>query len=229
VLCYGDSLTAGFCAGGRVFEPYGQALAEALAAASGRACEVSVCGHTGHQASEMVANLDSERVEDIARRCGKGLRRLLDEEPALDLVIVMAGTNDIGYERFPREVFADVRQLHAACHARGIRTIVLPPPPAPVGAGTKWEQRQVQVKELLAEWARSSPFVAAFIDPGELVPPSVGSAWDPDSLHYSPAGSRLLGRRLAPLLLPMLSKATPAALSTPRAERRNLRAAWGGC
>jgi len=206
VLCYGDSLTAGFCAHGKVFEPYGQALIEALAASVGTECEALVCGHSGHLASEMVTNLDSSKVSDVASRTGKGLRRILREEQPPELALIMAGTNDLGKSRRPEDIFQDICRLHAECHARGVRTVALAPPAAPFAKPSlPWEVSRCRVKELLAAWAQTCPFVAAFADPSELVPPAAAGAWDPDRLHFSPAGSKLLGRRLAPLLLPHLS------------------------
>eukprot|EP00418_Pyrodinium_bahamense_P050107 CAMPEP_0179179748 /NCGR_PEP_ID=MMETSP0796-20121207/88963_1 /TAXON_ID=73915 /ORGANISM="Pyrodinium bahamense, Strain pbaha01" /LENGTH=342 /DNA_ID=CAMNT_0020883415 /DNA_START=28 /DNA_END=1052 /DNA_ORIENTATION=- len=198
VLCYGDSLTAGFCAGGRVFRPYGWALAEALATVgAGTECEVSICGHSGHLAAEMVANLDGERVQDFAMRHGKGLRRILEEqghEGRPELAIIMAGTNDLGVQRPPSAIFEDICRLHTACHAHGIRTVALAPPPAPATLHTPWELARWQLKGLLASWAASCPLVAACLDPGDLVPATAASgAWDPDLLHLSPLGSELLG------------------------------------
>eukprot|EP00416_Gambierdiscus_australes_P042987 CAMPEP_0171118724 /NCGR_PEP_ID=MMETSP0766_2-20121228/95401_1 /TAXON_ID=439317 /ORGANISM="Gambierdiscus australes, Strain CAWD 149" /LENGTH=436 /DNA_ID=CAMNT_0011581329 /DNA_START=1 /DNA_END=1312 /DNA_ORIENTATION=- len=215
LLCYGDSLTAGFYAGGRAFEPYAQTLAEVLAAA-GSATEIRACGHSGHSAGEMVKNLESNHVQDVAMRHGKGLRRILADEPLPELVLIMAGTNDLGRQRTSKAIFQDVHRLHSECHARGVRTVVLAPPAAPSMARTSWERERGKVKELLAAWARSAPLCALFVDPAELVQPTrTGGAWDPDGLHFSAAGSQLLGRRLAPLLLPLLvARRSPGAGAT---------------
>merc|ERR1719327_192047 len=94
VLCYGDSLTAGFYAGGRKFSPYGAALEEAMTA-QGLDAEVQIMGLSGHQGSQMVAELEAPvTAADITGRRGKGLGHILDEEGPFDLVILMAGTND---------------------------------------------------------------------------------------------------------------------------------------
>jgi len=58
ILCYGDSLTAGFHANGQKFEPYARELSKALAAA-GVENEVHTCGLSGHTTQDMVAQLDS--------------------------------------------------------------------------------------------------------------------------------------------------------------------------
>lgn len=206
VLCYGDSLTAGFCSKGRQYEPYGRSLAEALSEVLG-SCEVSVCGHSGHTAAEMVANLDRLAVEDVGGLLGKGLRRSLDEAVHRpDLVIIMAGTNDLGQNAGPQRIIEDLAQLHGVCHSRGVPTVAVSPPPAPRAAeNSSFEVRRKSLQDLLINWVHSSPGAAAFVNPSELVPAVLGgSAWDPDGLHLSPAGSRLLGQRLAEVLTPML-------------------------
>uniref|UniRef100_A0A6T1D4R8 SGNH hydrolase-type esterase domain-containing protein n=1 Tax=Alexandrium monilatum TaxID=311494 RepID=A0A6T1D4R8_9DINO len=208
ILCYGDSLTVGFSDEGRRYEPYGRALSEALGGLVAAGCEVSICGHSGHTAAEMVAHLDAAVVEDVGGMIGKGLRRILEEEPTPDLVLLMAGTNDIGRDSHPQAILDDICRLHAVCHACGVRTVALVPPPAPrTAAGSAWETRRRQLAGLLTSWARSghASGVAALLEPGELVPSAKGSClWDPDGLHLAPAGSWLLGQRLALRIAPML-------------------------
>mmetsp|Transcript_127015 Transcript_127015/g.247493 ORF Transcript_127015/g.247493 Transcript_127015/m.247493 type:complete len:496 (-) Transcript_127015:233-1720(-) len=211
ILCYGDSLTAGFCSHGRQYEPYGRTLADAIHAGleDSTPVEVAVCGHSGSTAAEMVANLDSTSVEDIGGMVGKGLRRILqDAAPSRrpDLVLLMAGTNDLGKLKSHTAIFDDLRSLHAVCHVLGVRSVALAPPPAPFAArGHPWEVERQRLVARLAGWAQSERGVAAFIDPGEFLP-AFGAAelWETDGLHLSPAGSRQLGRCLAQRLVPLL-------------------------
>lgn len=223
VLCYGDSLTAGFFAGGKSYSPYGRDLADGLAAGTGvggsKAALVSVCGLSGATTEEMVANLDSEAVRDVGGNVGRGLRRILkDMERAgklPDLVLIMTGTNDLGAYRAPQSILEDIRKLHATCHARRIRTVVLAPPPAPRALAGAFEDGRRHLSALLAAWAGATPGVVGAWEAGELVT-SVGAdtPWDPDGLHFSQAGSKLLGRRLAQLVpLPPL----PARAREPNA------------
>lgn len=218
VLCYGDSLTVGFCAKGTQYEPYGQTLAEALAVVDCTACEVSVCGHSGATAGEMVANLNAAAVLDVGGVACNGLGRLLNEAAHAppDLVLIMAGTNDLGLHRQPKEAFEDITSLHAVCHSRGIATVSLAPPLSPCSLQRPFEAARRQLQDMLAGWAMREPRVVACVDPSELVPAGVGSLWDPDGLHFSPKGSAQLGRTLAPKLLPH---------ALDRINRKNLRAA----
>mmetsp|Transcript_101831 Transcript_101831/g.263159 ORF Transcript_101831/g.263159 Transcript_101831/m.263159 type:complete len:389 (-) Transcript_101831:409-1575(-) len=216
VLCYGDSLTAGFCAEGRKYAPYGRALAEALSAASGgSACEVFVNGHSGHTTEQMVSNLNELAVSDVGGMIGKGLRRCLDEVRP-DLVVIMTGTNDLGRDAHPQTVLEDISRLHAECHVRGVPTVAIAPPPAPrAPQGSAFESNRRRLVSLLSNWARSAYQTLTFVDPAEIVPAVAGArVWDPDQLHFSPAGSHLLAQRLSKLLatLPVSAKVGPRAL-----------------
>lgn len=209
VVCYGDSLTAGFFNGGRQYEPYGKQLASSLSAAlGGAAVEVIVCGQSGHTAEQMVSNLDAAEVEDIGRRLSKGLRRALSEQTKdIDLAVIMAGTNDLGHDHKVQGILEDVGRLHAACHALGVPTVALAPPPAPrAGAGTSFERARLQLCNMLTAWASGHADVKSMVNTGTFVPASQSSAWDPDALHFSPAGAQLLGQRLAAVLAPLLCR-----------------------
>jgi len=224
VLCYGDSLTAGFCSEGRQYEPYGRALAEALSQA-GASCEVSVCGHSGHTTAQMVANLDEIAVSDVGGMIGKGLRRCLDEIRP-DLVVIMTGTNDLGKERHPQSVLEDIGRLHAVCHSRGVPTVALAPPPAPMAPqGTSFEAKRRRLVSLLSEWSLRAAGTLTFADPGDMVPAQAGPGnrvWDADKLHLSPAGSRVLAQQLAALLAPLPAlNAAAGALSKVASQAFN--------
>ncbi|CAE8718428.1 unnamed protein product [Polarella glacialis] len=192
ILCYGDSLTVGYCSNGQLFEPYGRAMSEALAAA-GFACEVSICGHSGKTTHEMVAALGG-RLVDIVGCQGQGLEQILAEQE-YDLVIIMSGTNDMGMGASQDAILTDLSRLHSACHDRGVPTVALAPPPAPIG-GPQREVARRCLADRIRALAASSPGMLACIDPADLVPMGL-AFWERDGLHFSPAGSCLLGERLA--------------------------------
>jgi len=208
VLCYGDSLTVGFYDQGRQYEPYGKELAEALSVAAGMPVEVSVCGHSGHTAQEMVADMDSTSVEDVGGLLSKGLRRALAEQPQCpDLVVIMAGTNDIGGGASPSSTLEYICKLHGVCHSLGIPTLALTPPSAPrAPAGSSFEENRKRLVHLMQRWARTVPGLQGVVNPADLVSASSSAAWDPDRLHFAPAGSKLLGRKLAQLIAPILAQ-----------------------
>lgn len=207
IVCYGDSLTVGFFDGGRQYEPYGKQLAESVAASVGSRVEVIVCGQSGHTAEQMVANLDASLVKDVGNRPSKGLRRLLSEQSRkVDLAVIMTGTNDLGHDLKLQGIYEDVGRLHAACHSLGVPTVAMAPPPAPkAGAGTSFDRNRLQLINLLTAWASTTSLVRSLVKPGDLVPTTQSGAWDPDGLHFAPAGSQLLGQRLSQLIAPLLN------------------------
>eukprot|EP00437_Effrenium_voratum_P011038 CAMPEP_0181419612 /NCGR_PEP_ID=MMETSP1110-20121109/12162_1 /TAXON_ID=174948 /ORGANISM="Symbiodinium sp., Strain CCMP421" /LENGTH=260 /DNA_ID=CAMNT_0023542631 /DNA_START=61 /DNA_END=840 /DNA_ORIENTATION=- len=190
ILCYGDSLTAGFFAGGMKFEPYGRTMSEVLSA-GGYPCEVSVCGHSGCTTRDMLDARQTELADVVA-----GLSRILDAKP-YDLVIIMSGTNDMGRGTCSSTIVEDLSHLHAVCHDRGVPTMVLAPPPAPAYGQMQEVQRQYLCQQL-RHFASCSTSVCAFLDPADLVSTANGQLWEGDGLHFAPNGSQALGLGLAP-------------------------------
>jgi len=189
ILCYGDSLTAGFHDNGKRFSPYGDSLREGLAPL-GFQCDVSICGLSGYRTDEMLAQLNSARCQDKFGGSGKGLAHILDNEGHFDLVILMAGTNDFTPNTNFKAIQSRVAKLHEICHSRGIPTVMLAAP-------CNTTNMQLQLGQMLASWARAQNQVMAFINPEELIPRKNTAYWEPDQVHFTPLGSRTLGMQLA--------------------------------
>lgn len=228
VVCYGDSLTAGFCSLGTLFEPYARTMAKELDA-SGVPCEILVSGHSGTTAEEMVTAIDTS-VVDMAGLQGKGLARMLDDDVLPDLVIIMTGTNDMGRGSTLETIVKDIAHLHTACHRRGVPTVALVPPPAPC-APQQREKDRMRLRHLITEWAMGQKGVKAVLDPAQWVGLDAGSwAWDSDGLHFCPNGSALLGHGLAACVVKLLSNtrcvedrsASPLATAAAEAKMRPL-------
>jgi len=198
ILCYGDSLTAGYYTDGQKvkFKPYGATLKDCLQSL-GIACRVSICGLSGHTAKRMVDELDEETVIDACDLGGTGLHHILREDGPHDLVLLMAGTNDIGRGYATQQILGHLGGLHAACHRHAVPTVALAPP-SPVEEPTR------NMRRAMAHWVQTKPEIFAFIDPEELVPRTARELWDRDSLHLSPVGSQMLGNRLVSRILPVL-------------------------
>lgn len=165
ILCYGDSMTVGFCCGGTVFEPYAQNMACQLGRA-GICCEITACGISGCRADDMAEGADGVLVDTLGLGW-KGLQRCLREDGPFDLVLIMAGTNDLGgaprpgismggvgsdaeggFGRTPTSsttsccqqqeaLVRSLRLLHQACHELGVPTVALAPPPIPQRGGPR--------------------------------------------------------------------------------------------
>lgn len=207
ILCYGDSLTAGYYANGKRFSPYGNVLQESLRSL-GLQCEISICGISGRRADEMVAELDSPVCRDMVGKLGKGLAYILDREGPYDLVILMAGTNDFVPNVNLKMVRDSVCRLHSVCHARGVPTVMLAAP-------CNIAEMRVGLGRLLKDWARKNPSkVLGFLDPEDVMPRSNAACWEADQVHFTPTGSRTLGGHLSPIIAQILQKLGRTARGT---------------
>ncbi|KAA8497010.1 hypothetical protein FVE85_0739 [Porphyridium purpureum] len=176
ILCYGDSLTAGFCHSGP-FTPYALALKahlETLLCDSGLPqvssvqFTIDVHGASGVRATHLADDtvLDSDGTEvDVCDTAYDGLRRALEKVPvecntdslskevssAYKCCLIMAGTNDLadidnGMQTV--EVVVDsLVKLHTVCHLAGVRTIALSIPP------NRWSSRGDD-SAYSAQWTR---------------------------------------------------------------------------
>jgi len=190
---------------GAAFEPYGKTLGGALTKA-GVASEVWSCGLCGFTAHEMVAEInDRETHADAVWQVGTGLAWLLDNtDPLPDLVLIMAGTNDLRKGIDAHRTLLAVKELHLACHARGVATIALAAPLPQRG-------RQQKFSKLLRSWCAQQPSVQAFFDPEEILQRGRGSRyWEADTLHFTAHGSKQLATKLAGAIAPMLLASIPA-------------------
>jgi lysophospholipase L1-like esterase len=221
ILCYGDSLTAGTSPPMDQLFPYGPFLENELnklyADDDYNDVEVVVRwrGLPGWTASTMVEHLDDSFV---------GLRSAVSgiKDPALSLVIILAGTNDIGMltssmmandATRAKEAVEPILGLHRAClelnsnNASGsnnnnnaqLQTLAVGIP------GSAWQQMNPSAKQLcndmndsLKEFAASSYYDGrvSFVDfPFEYL--AGDSKWSGDGLHFSPEGYEVLGVELA--------------------------------
>lgn len=196
VLCYGDSNTL------PERSPYADSLAEGLTEA-GLDVAITSCGLSGHTTRQMVQDAQSHAVTDKFGRVGKGLARILDDDGHQDLVILMAGTNDIGSHYGVEGIAQDVQKLQALCLERNVPVVVLAPV-APLQGSLGVARRQLV--QLLSSWTRSAPGVLAFHDVEELVPRQQVLLYDPDCIHLTPLGSIHLGHQLVPVILSLLPR-----------------------
>jgi hypothetical protein len=201
-------MTAGFPR----YEPYAKSLISTLAG-TGISAEVVGCGLCGLTAVEMARGLDSPQLQDLFGRVGPGLRKLLLEEGPFDLVIIMAGTNDVAMPHIsPDEVLASLKNMHAACWEAGAPTVALSVPESSVTGTTQYPQAAQKwhaVNDALDAWAKAeqgersltSPF---FVNSATLVSfddaARARGIWDQDSLHFTDVGSAEFGSKLAPII-----------------------------
>ena len=208
IFCYGDSLTAGTAPPLNDLFPYGQSLENEL-----DDVVVRWRGLPGWTAQTMVDYLDDGNV---------GLRAAVNgiDNPPMSLVIILAGTNDIGFLTSSMtsgsapdvdEAVEPIVTLHKAClditkGEHKIRTLAVGIP------GSTWQQMNSSASKLaydmnssIQEFAQSYPDgLVSYTDFPFLY--DKNELWCPDGLHLSPKGYARLGKDLAPIVAKILEK-----------------------
>jgi lysophospholipase L1-like esterase len=217
ILCYGDSLTAGYVAESpytQVHHPWAPLLEKAL----GIPCEA--VGASGWTTQQMVDN-SSTGGTDACRMQRPGLRAAL-QASTYSLVVIMAGTNDLG-TREAEKIMVNLRTLHAQCHSAGCATVAVTIPQGrqfgPWTAGTPVafaNERRLAVNAALETYASEQPAGRClFVRMDDAVPWSVGSDdWERDGLHMSQAGYARFGAELA-VKVKELAREASARASAP--------------
>jgi len=151
---------------------------------------------SGLTAVQMSEDVDARRIVDVACRRGQGLGSILEERGPFDLVLIMVGTNDLAMGVAPDMVLHSIQALHAECHRRGVRTVALGVPQSFFTLeDPSFGALSDEVNHRLKTWATGS---AHFVDSHGLLPyDSTNGLWESDGLHFSKAGSREFGRRMA--------------------------------
>ncbi|CAE7716813.1 PGA [Symbiodinium sp. CCMP2592] len=217
LLLYGDSLTAGAPS----MVPFGEALCLCLES-MGYQVEATVCGLCASTAWQMLAAVEEPLVlETLGSRWGSGLLPLLSSPKPVDLVLLMAGTNDLA-KSSAQEIFSSLRGLHSVCHRAGVPTVALGIPDAGgrsmARLGPEVVAKKQAVNASLAAWIREDREESAtgllkpelFVSTVALLPYGPKSRseglWERDGVHFTAEGSRKLGHRLATLLVPLVSR-----------------------
>lgn len=124
IFCFGDSLTAGSSPPSLVEHPYAPHLEQTLKSLQGfESCLVRWKGYPGWTSADLLAEGGLEGILDnIKSKAGP-----------LDLLIVLAGTNDLAYatENDADKIFNSIVDIHKVAHLNGCkRTIALGIPPS---------------------------------------------------------------------------------------------------
>ena len=211
ILCVGDSITAGYTGstagidGGRFF-PYANYLAPKLTSLLTSHMnyrgliavdQIGVSSATAKMMRDGLAQYDAIQKKNVPT-----LYHQLETSGPYNLVIIMAGTNDLK-DRDVSGCLQDIMFLHGHCHKRGIKTITLPVPDNSFnntpGAHVKqagresYRERWLRLNTELRTWAMQNA-MTTYTSP-------LGSwdrvKWASDGLHLSEYGSRFLGQSLA--------------------------------
>lgn len=188
VLAYGDSLTAGV-SGSELF-PYAPHLQAALS----DNVVVEHVGLPGWTAVQMVNGMEDERV---------GVLWNVQQRQKVSLVIVLAGTNDLGRSQSlnATAIANTIIRLHTLCYKQGVpHTIMVGIP------GSAYQTRNTMaastaaaINNQLQLFASNHGPTTTYVDfpfPFERS----SDLWHADGLHLSRLGYETLGKRLAPVV-----------------------------
>ncbi|VEU34186.1 unnamed protein product [Pseudo-nitzschia multistriata] len=230
VFCFGDSLTAGTSPPNHDLFPYAKHLEESLNKHKlnpsdnvvldniERTVQVRWKGYPGWTAPSLLRNGGlSDIIEKAAQQQQQqeteGSVSSSEEEgqhTAIDLVVVLAGTNDLAHSKDGQSIFESIKSIHEQAFSQGHvhRTIALGIPPS--GWQVHSESARslaLEVNSKLESWSATTstsdaktvfvPFPIQEYDRNS-------DLWSPDGLHFSPKGYQSIGESLAPIVADIL-------------------------
>lgn len=187
IICFGDSLTAGFQSptrenpqGGST--PYGEWLQERI----GSAGQVSIRGICGELTGEMVMRFRKD---------------VLAHEPRI--VVILGGTNDLGWNGPAQEIMSNLVKMYEQTLAAGGVPVPVTVPSLRVEdasnsrEGMEWVaghlERRYELNRLILDYVRTKNLIAVdlFTATAELETNLLAREYSNDGLHLTTAGYRL--------------------------------------
>lgn len=201
VICFGDSLTAGFQSPTRdnptgADTPYGKFLQSAL----GALAEVQTSGICGELTGEMVMRFR---------------RDVLNHGPAY--VPILGGTNDLGWNRSPSDIMRNLVAMYEQTLAMGSLPIPVTIPSIRVEDGSESAEggewiaghlaRRHELNQLIQDYAdaKSIGYVDLFTATAEPESGQLAAIYSNDGIHLTTAGYQLFAHMVARVLQPRLA------------------------
>eukprot|EP01038_Epipyxis_sp_PR26KG_P011171 gene11171-14990_t len=202
ILCFGDSLTAGYYSKGFTEEfyfPYAKELQSLL----GNSFYVNHIGLCGWTTEEMVEKMNNEINYDCFDNQWKGLAYELDHdmEKHYDYVFILAGTNDLGTDQNLEDILLHADILLQTCLKRDAKVGILTVPSCSVECYHEdLAAARTELNNALYDFPKkygSNVFVidiASALPNGqrERLPIEIQSYWAGDGLHLTEIGSKRL-------------------------------------
>lgn len=200
IVCFGDSLTAGFQSP-TVRNPQGQSTpyGSRLQDLMGASARVRVSGVCGEVTGEMVLRFRQD---------------VLDHHP--DYVIILGGTNDLGWNAAPSEIMRNLIQLYERTCAINAAPIPVTVPSIRIETGQGSEgqawlaahvARRQQLNRLIQEYAteKALPWIDLFTATAEPETLQLAAVYSNDGIHLTDAGYLLFAELVAEILRPLCS------------------------
>lgn len=209
VFCFGDSLTAGTTRPSHQLYPYGRYLEEALRSDFDTEISVRWKGFPGWTSSSLLQDagfadfLDREKQD--RNQLSEKPNQIEEELPPFDLVIVLAGTNDLAHDYSSDEIVESIQGIHQLALDKGCtKTLALGIPPSGWQAQSKDARAlATSVNQKLEAWVANQSTTMYKPFPIETFDRS-SDLWSVDTLHFSEAGYQYMGAALAPTVAEIL-------------------------
>lgn len=202
IICFGDSLTAGFQSPTRENPtgrdtPYGEFLQSSL----GSAVEIHTSGICGELTGEMVIRFQ---------------RDVLEHRPAY--VLILGGTNDLGWNASPPEIMCNLNTMYERTLTSGAVPIPVTVPSIRVEDAAGSQEGQDWVHEHVTRRRRLNQLIRAYADSKQLAcvdlfaataePESgrLAASYSNDGIHLTTAGYRIFAEQVAHILRPLVAK-----------------------
>ncbi|KAK5655390.1 hypothetical protein OQA88_5660 [Cercophora sp. LCS_1] len=213
VLCFGDSLTAGFASWGLEFHPYRLKLQQMLEMAfPDLEIEVVEDGLSGDTVKHGFLSR-MQRHFPPKRKPGE----------SFDWTIVLGGTNDLAYSWRTEEIFEKLKETWDVPLRRKSKVLALTIPEVGVEVDRKRrDAKRDKLNDLIRNYKRDGFYV---FDLNRAVPffgmseEDREKYWD-DGVHFKPAGYDLVGKEVGMGLVKILEK--DRERYTPPAKRRRV-------
>lgn len=193
ILCFGDSLTAGYHSWGMEYYPYSTRLEKRLNEEfPAKDYEITVDGVPG----------DLVTIGSFKSR----LEHQLSTNDTFDWVVILGGTNDVGWGRPLEDILTALEILWTMALESGAKVLALTIAANKACENAGYRQKLLHLNEKILNHEDDSYFTA---DLFELVPwPSEDTdaqdrIWD-DGLHFTPVGYDLMGDVVADRLIELL-------------------------
>ena len=210
IFCYGDSLTAGYVPSTGEFFPYAKVLQEYLDIMHAHV-EVDYKGLSGWRAEDLVKGDGT-----LQKRLESGQR---DAEP-VDMVIILAGTNDLG-KADDEKIFKSVWKIHSICHKENVATIAISVPSSIIQKNSpSLAQTRANLNNSIKSQCRLLSQCTYVECPVVYTQETKETLFSFDGLHFTKEGYSQLAKRLVPVVLRALgmekkSQLLPSLLSLP--------------
>ncbi|ERS96156.1 GDSL-like lipase/acylhydrolase [Sporothrix schenckii 1099-18] len=226
ILCFGDSLTAGYTQDGLQYHPYLHMVRRKLQEAfPGLQVDIEADGLDGGLTQHF-----SSRLRTVYRERGT------PQDSIFDWVIVLGGTNDLAINSRPETIFEHLERTWSFAKLRKTKVLALTVPEVaiqrrPGGPVNRINKRRDELNSLILGYTSSNfhafDFKKAF-SYEDMSADERRRYWD-DAVHFSPDGYDRMGELVAESLIGILKAEESAAagpepttLSTVRPRKRKM-------